>query len=77
MTPTDEINSYFKIIPLGGFQSTCGFFLNNLKTRLTSLFQHKSLKQILLNFFMHRVGWRTVKKWVGVSKKSEMVNNFY
>ena len=26
---------------------------------------------------MHRVGWRAVKWRVGVSKKKEMVNNFF
>ena len=26
---------------------------------------------------MQRVGWRTVKRQVGVSRKSEMVNNFF
>ena len=28
------------------------------------------------NFFVHRVGLRTVKRWFGVSKKSEMIRNF-
>ena len=51
------VNKVFFLNPMGPHHS--GFFLYNLKTSYTGT--HKF-------FVMHRVGWMTVKRLVGVSK---------
>ena len=52
--------------------------LLNIIIRTSSLFQHRTVvnKFWITFFLMHRVLWRTVKRRVGVLRKSEVPNNF-